>query len=83
MQAYANDNEDLELLERIDFTRSDLTHVRDNTFLEMLDILLEKANDNAADLVDYGVTATLLTDFQTFRDEFEDIVNKPRAAIAN
>lgn len=69
--------------EQIDFTKTELDHARDNTFIEMLDILAQKANDNATDLADYGVTATTITDFETARNQFIAIVNKPRTAIAN
>lgn len=79
--AYAADIEDNELMEKVNYSSSELKDLRD-TFLKDICLLIHHEADEVIDkLADYGKTPADLTQLKKEIDDFADILAKPRTAI--
>jgi len=77
---YASVTNNRELLKKVNFTRSKLEQARDNEVPGMSKQVHQAAAANAAAILPYGVTATMITDLNTAIDAFVEYISKPRAA---
>jgi hypothetical protein len=66
----------------ISFVKSDFWLARDSDFITMCNLVLNRGNENAAALVDYGVTDAMLLAFKAAILEYTGMVQDPRSAIA-
>lgn len=82
LQSYANVTANVELLESVQYTASDMKKARDTDVVGICDTILAKANANAAAIVTYGVTAAMITDLQTSITAYSATLAKPKAAIS-
>ena len=83
VHAFAIDQKNNELLESIDYSRSELAGGRDTELYSKCQIIHDKANAIVGDLGDYGTVAADLADLQSKIDEYGAIIPKPRTAINN
>jgi hypothetical protein len=78
MQSYATVTGNNDLLESIRFNSSKLNKCRDTEVVGYCDNIAAKATANVANLANYGVTAVLITDFQTAVAAYAAYIAKPR-----
>jgi len=83
IQSFANDTNDEDLYESVNFTESDLRKLGDSVLVDRAELVLETANNHAADILPKGITAVILGDFQTLITEYDELVPGPRSIIAN
>lgn len=79
--AYASYTNDLELKSKVDFSRSELTQVRDSIALERCQMIYNKAAALIASLGDYGVKDVDLQELKTRIDRYADVLAAPRTSI--
>jgi len=77
---YASTTNNRELLEKVNFKRSALSHARDNELPGMSEQVHQEAVANAAAVLPFGLTAAMTTALRTAIDDFVDYISKPRAA---
>lgn len=80
--AYAVDNNDAILKEKVNYPRSAMTRARDTELVEIVDVIYDAVNPVAGSLAGYGVVPGDLTAMQNARDDFNNRVGAPRAAIS-
>jgi len=80
--AYANVNGDAALAAKFDYVRSDMTKARDTEVTDIANIILGAANDNAAALVDYNVSAMDITDLEAAITTYEGLESGRDAVVA-
>lgn len=80
LQSYANATNNPELLESVQYTASDLKKARDTDLIGICNTLYSKANTNAAALVNYGVSAGMITDLQVAIATYAATLARPQAA---
>jgi hypothetical protein len=80
LQSYANVTGNTDLLESVQYSASDMKKARDTDVVGICDVILSRANANAAAIVSYGVTAALITDLQTAITTYSATLAKPKAA---
>jgi hypothetical protein len=80
LQSYANVTGNPELLESVQYSASDLKKARDTDVVGICNTILAKANANAAAIVNYGVTAAMITDLQAAITAYVATLAKPKAA---
>lgn len=83
IQAYAIDQDNVQLRQRVTVTKSDLEKLRDTILRDQCLIILKEAQKIGASLNDYGVSAGEVSDFETVIEDFRAILAKPRVAITN
>ncbi len=83
VQAYASENEDNELLESVNYSRSELLQCRDTILHDRSQLIHDKADAIIGSLGDYGVVAGDLSDLQTLIDDYVAIIPKPRTATSS
>jgi hypothetical protein len=69
------------LKDAVNYTATDLTKVRDTLAAERARVILDEANNVAANLVNYGITAQQLLDYEALIVTFEGLIVSPRMAI--
>ena len=79
--AYAEDNSDLVLREKMDVSYSDLIAPRDAVVAQKCQGIHDEANVVIASLAPYGVLPADLTDLLTFITDYEAAISAPRTAI--
>ena len=79
--AYAEDNGNQVLREKMDVSYSDLSTPRDAVVAQKCQAVHDEANAVAASLLAYGVAAGDLTDLQTVISDYEAVISAPRTAI--
>jgi len=77
---YASGINNRTLLQKVNFTRSELTRARDNELPGMSEQVHQAAVANAAAILPFGVTATMITDLNSSLQTYVDSISKPRAA---
>ena len=82
LQSYANVVGNSEILESVQYSASDLKKARDTDVVGICNAILTRANANATALATYGVTAALITEFQTAITAYSATLSKPTAAKA-
>lgn len=80
LQSYANAVENAELRESVQYSASDLKKTRDTDVVGICNTILAQANAYAAAIAEYGVTAAMITDFQTAIAAYSSTLAKPKAA---
>ena len=83
IMSFANDTDDNELFELVNFTKSELEHIGDTLLLDRATLVLATGNTHAADILPKGVTAVILGDLQTLITEYETLVVGPRDLIVD
>ncbi len=83
IQAYAADQGDVELKERVSFTKGELQKQRDTILRDISIIVLKEAQKIGAPLNDYGVTAAEVSDFETLTEDYRDIMSRPRVGTTD
>lgn len=81
-QAYARENNNNQLHDQLRVSRTGLDGLPDNILGASLRLLYKNLNDNAAALVDYGITPDILAEFEAAIVRFEDVNTTPRVIIA-
>ena len=82
LQSLANVTNNAELLESVQYTATDLKKGRGIDVIGICNAILAKANANAPSLVNYGVTAAMITDLQAAITAYSTSLAKPKAAIS-
>lgn len=80
VSAYATANNNQVLKQSVNFRFSDLMRLKDELLAPNCQNIYAAANTNATALVNYGITAAMLTVFQTAITDYSAIVPKPRTA---
>lgn len=83
IMSFANDTDDNELFELVNFTKSELEHIGDTLLLDRANLVLTAGNTHAADILPKGITAVILGDLQTLITEYETLVVAPRDLIVD
>jgi hypothetical protein len=78
---YASNTNNRQLLEKVNFKRSDLSRARDNELPGMSKQVHQEAVANALALTPYGWTPLMTTALNTAINDYVDYISKPRAAI--
>ena len=79
----AQDTNDSELFELVNFTASELEHLGDTLLLDRVTLILDTGNANAATILPKGITAVILGELQTMLTEYETVVVSPRDLIVD
>jgi len=79
---YANSINDVELRAFFDISESELDNFRDTILVEKAQGFHDKGVTIVAGLGAYGIDALWLADLQTFIDDYDGYVTKPRTAIS-
>lgn len=82
VQAYAATINDNNLYELVHYSRSTLLGMEDERLPQVCTLILTTANEHATALVDFGVDAAQLTDFDTAIVEWDTESTEPRTAIS-
>jgi len=80
--SYATDTNDNLLAESVDFSKTDLTQIRDTLLIERLDDIIDKATDLLASLGTYGLTQAMIDDLEAKRDAFNALIPRPRIYVS-
>ena len=80
LQSYANTTSNVELNAGVSYTQSDLRKSRDGDLVGICNSIVTKATANAANIVNYGVTAAMITELQGAIIAFSATLPKPKAA---
>ena len=81
VSAFASVTENETLRGIVDYSQTDMDRSRDTLLIDILRVIYNAANDNAAALVDYGIAATDFGEFEGLIDTYESVVQSPRTAI--
>lgn len=81
LAAYAVLTNNVELIDLMKIRRWDLLRGASVRMLQLLDLILSKANALVGDLDDFGVDQAVVDELQTLRDELEVSFTAPRNAI--
>jgi len=83
VSAYATDNNDNTLKEKVNYSPSALKQARDTILRDICQLIHDESNTVISGLADYGVVAADLTELQTLIDAYNDVVAAPREAITS
>mgnify|MGYP001182407645 CR=1 FL=1 len=83
VRSYAVNTNNVILRDEVTYTFSELKAMADGILQVNSGIIIEKANENIANLADYGVTAASMTDIEDKMAEFAIKLAQPRNAISN
>jgi hypothetical protein len=81
LKAFAIANSNNELLERINYSRTELFRVRDTVSADRMKIVRDEGNNNLAALADYNVTSAMVADLSGSIAAFELLIPRPRVAL--
>ncbi len=79
--AYAVTQNDNTLKEQVNFSLTDLLRLKDEILGPTCLNISNAANDNVANLVGYGITAAVITDFNDMITNYMGAVSNPRNAV--
>ena len=82
VEAYAMNVNNAVLVSEIHFTESDLTKLAATELRDDCQKIYDRANTNIAALATYGITAAILTAFQTAINNFNVSIPKPKLGVA-
>ncbi len=80
--AYANRTKNDTLKQQVNYAKSDVEKLKDDLIVPTCNNIKKAASDNLAALADFGVTAAMLTAFQTNIDNYNISVPKPKLTKA-
>lgn len=80
--AYASVTSNNELRNKVNYTFTDLLRTRDTISADRCRVIYTEANAVVADLTDYGVDATMLTELDAAITAYSAIIVSPRTAIS-
>jgi hypothetical protein len=80
LSALAAANSDILLASKVEMTKSSLDQASDNDLEQVAERVFNLANDHAAALTDYGVTAADISDLTSLRTACADVKTAPRGA---
>ena len=80
-ESYAAFIGDNELLEKVNYTRTELVNFTEQEFIAAANIISSVVTTHAAALVAYGLTAIMITDFDTLKASFVTITPLPKSGI--
>jgi len=83
IKSFANDVNDQDLYQSVNFVRSDLETMGDTTLDEKATLVSEIATLHAADIAPKGIGAAELATFNLLISEYADLMQAPRNAISN
>ncbi len=78
--AYAADNDDNALMQKVNYSPSDLRRSRDTILKDICQLVHDETDKVVTNLADYGIVDTDLTDLQKEIDDFANIIAEPRTA---
>lgn len=81
LRALASSTNDKKLIREVRFTKSGTVYSSKIAFLTRVDIVIQRANEHADELANYGVTAEEIAGLLVFRDDFDKLLSDPRKAI--
>lgn len=81
LQSMANVTNNPELLNSVKYTPTKMKMARNTEIVGICNTILSRANANAAALVNYGVTAALITELQAAIANYSTTLSKPKTAI--
>jgi hypothetical protein len=79
----AQETNDSELFELVNFSESELSTLNDTLLLDRVTLILDTGNAHAAAILPKGVTALILGELQTMLTEYETVVVSPRDLIVD
>lgn len=79
--AYASDNNDLTLKGKVDYSRTDLSQVRDAVTLQRCEVIKDTALDVLGSLGTYGINGSDVVALQNLIEDFALSIAAPRTAI--
>lgn len=82
-RAYATNSGNQVLFEQLNIRKSRMERISDNNLTDYVELVTETLTPLLPDLVDYGVTAAMLTELDDLLGEFEAFIPQPRHQIAN
>lgn len=82
VKAYATVGNNLELLAKVDFSRTDMERLRDTETDDRAQLVHDVATKNLGSLGDYGITQLKLDNLQGRIDAYAAVVQSPRTARA-
>ncbi len=68
------------LRQKVNFNKSELARARDNEVTGMAEQVYTAANENAAALIAYGITALMISNYRDLIDAYSALVSAPRTA---
>ena len=80
--AFANVTGNSQLKQEVDYSESELRKSRDTILENKCQIIHDRANTNIGSLAPYGVTAGMVTAYQTAINDYHSLIAGPRSAIA-
>lgn len=80
LQSYALHIQDSELLAKVNYSRTYFSRYRDTNLTGLCNTILENAQNNLANLLDYSVDATTLSELQTAIQAYQAQLAKPRTS---
>ena len=80
--AYANKTKNETLNQIVNYSKSDIEKIKDDLIVATCTNIKKAATDNLAALADYGLTAAMLTAFQTNMDNYSGATPKPKLTKA-
>ena len=81
VKVFATDENNLDLKQKMSFTKSDYHHMSDADLSAQIQNLLSAVSPIVADLEDYGVNQQILDDLSTLATEFKSLESQPRTII--
>ncbi|MBI3500616.1 MAG: carboxypeptidase regulatory-like domain-containing protein [Bacteroidetes bacterium] len=80
IKSYAADNNNNQLYELVNYTKSALLHARDTLLIDKTTIVRDAANNNLANLANYGITSATIAALTQAISDFNAIISAPRTA---
>jgi hypothetical protein len=80
--AFATATNNTVLAEQVNFSVSDLKRLKDDELPPVCNNIIAAINTNVGDLVDYGITPAMVTDFATLITSYITSVPAPRNAVS-
>jgi hypothetical protein len=82
VQSYATDEKNTELHAAVNYSKTDFLQARESQLPNICRVVHSKTSIYLAQLLDYGITDTLLTELQGLTDQFKDIVPQTQVTIS-
>lgn len=82
IRSYASFKKDKALNESMRFTRKELFYGQDNLLTQCCSLILEKVKELADELANFGITPTLIDQYEKLMESYSESVHAPRMSIA-
>ena len=82
LQAFANDQDNIDLAESVAVSKSEIIRMRDQDIAPTVRRVMSTAEEHLADLSDFGVTTNSNTEILSTLDDFNSLVGKPRNILS-